>query len=132
VLLSGPCSWGGWELSRWARFASRKSLSPCRRIVSSSRFVGLMILPFFLRGAAGQCSCPAGKGPWQLAHFGAARQFSPEGPLCISVHVLQCWQRECRVHFAGLQNPWHPGLCLIIVGRLSISLDGSLALNSRN
>ena len=62
--------------------AARYSLSLWRRMRSSSFFVGLLSLPFFLRGAAGQNSCPAGNGPWQLAHLALCVQLSPEGLTC--------------------------------------------------
>lgn len=113
-------------------WVSLKTLSPCRRRESISRLVGLVILPFLRLGVARQCSWPAGKGPWQLAHLAFSVQFGPEGPVCRLTRVLQLLHLVCLVHFVGLQYPWHPGSCLEIAVFLLIILESSLALNSLN
>src|SRR3981189_3725681 len=89
-----------------------------------------MILPFFRRGAAGQCSWPAGKGPWQLAHRAFSVQLAPEGPACWSSRVLQLLQRVYLVQLLGLQDPYPPGSVLEIAAFLSIAFESSLALKS--
>src|SRR5438045_2587971 len=101
TLTAGPCVWGRscvfcGVLSTGALkvLAARNSLSPWRRTRSNSFLVVLTIFPFFLRGAAGQYSCSAGKGPWQLAHLAFSVQLEPEGPTWRSRRVLQLLQRE--------------------------------------
>src|ERR1051326_6133185 len=46
--------------------------------------------------------------------------------------MLQLLHLESLVHFAGLQNPWHPGSWRAIMGFFSMRLAASLVLNMRN
>ena len=115
-----------------ARLAFRATLSLWRRMMSSCFLVSLISASPFRLGAAGQLSCPAGKGPWQLAHRGFSVQLTPEGPGCWSFRVPQLLQRAYLTHLAGLQKLWHPGSCLEMAGFLLISFARSLVLKRRN
>src|ERR1700712_3558870 len=71
------------------------------------------------------------KGPWQLAHLAVWVQLRPVGPSWWSFRWPQLLQRWYRVHFIGLQYPWHPGLWMAIGDFFSIALAASLTLKSR-